>query len=391
MNNILANYFSFKEQIENEPFNIFRQYNNEDNSITYSAGYPHYPRNFSRDTIVAGIIASNSNLLASQLDMSTRHQGQKEDPITGEKPGKIHHEYPGVSVNGRNLVSTYNACDTTALFLIAVEGLELLDQHKSTQFKTDKLDNLKRAVDHLVESIDSNYLLWETPPKNSNKYALKVTYWKDSILPNTTGKTEPIYPVVYPQAQFIAARGLLGASKVLQDHSLATIADTMYRNGIQRFIRDDGYVVYLDQSDELLQISSDELHSLAYIPKIYKQLLPIKAISDRAKKISTPFGYMCTPLAIAETLTDKYHGNSVWIFEQALIHYGATKFGLKAEATIAALVTNHIGEGQELLSVDYDNRGQAVSTPKGNDRQLWSQAAREYFTGHSYLLANNWL
>ena len=44
-------------------------------------------------------------------------EGTKVDANTGEEPGKIHHELPGVRL--RNMITTYNACDTTALFLIA--------------------------------------------------------------------------------------------------------------------------------------------------------------------------------------------------------------------------------------------------------------------------------
>ena len=41
--------------------------------------------------------------------------------MTGEEPGKIHHELPGVKQDG--LWTTYDACDTTALFLLALARL----------------------------------------------------------------------------------------------------------------------------------------------------------------------------------------------------------------------------------------------------------------------------
>jgi hypothetical protein len=375
---------------ETDPFGIYRQ-TLDRGMVSYSAGFPHYPRNFSRDTIKAGIIASSAELLASQLEISARYQGEKHNPKTGEKPGRIHHEFPGVPMHNMESYSTYNACDTTSLFLIAAEGLRHIDKPTSIDFMRRRKENLKRAVDHVLDCVDEDDLFWEKPPDHGKGYALKVTYWKDSILPNANGQIEPVYPVIFSQAQFIAARGLLSASRILDDSFLADRSDRMYRAGIQEFMRPSGYIVYRDGKGELLQISSDELHALAYIPRTYKDLLPLDAIRRRAKELSTPFGFMCTPRDIAEQLSDKYHGNAVWIFEQAMIHYGATKFELKEEAQTAASVAKYIGEGQEFLGVDLDEQGDMIPVPKGNDRQLWSKAASEYFIQRSTLLTNQWL
>ena len=52
---------------------------------------------------------------------SARHQGDHADAVTGEEPGKIHHELPGVKQDDR--LTTYDACDTTALFLLALAYL----------------------------------------------------------------------------------------------------------------------------------------------------------------------------------------------------------------------------------------------------------------------------
>lgn len=370
------------------PFEQYKQVSNE-GLITYAAGFPHYPRNFSRDTIKAGIIASNPALLASQLEMSARHQGEGHDPMTGEVPGRIHHEVPGVALNGGEKYTTYNACDTTSLFLIGTEGLRHIDNVSSLDFVKRRKENLQRAVEHVLSNIGEDNLFWERPVADG--YALNVTYWKDSILPHANGKIEPVYPVVFAQAHFIAARGLLSASLLLNNPSLSDLADKMFKSGIQTFIRPDSYTVYRDAEGELHQSSSDELHSLAYIPKVYAKDLPLDAIVERARSLATPFGYLCTPREIAMRLSDNYHGDTVWVFEQAMIHYGATKFDLHHEAETAASVTEHIGEGQELIGSTCDEEGNTTPIAKGNDRQLWSTAASVYFAGHSLLLHKAWL
>lgn len=374
-----------------DPFSCYRQVL-ETSEVGYAAGFPHYPRNFSRDTIIAGIISSSGDLLSSQLAISAHHQGVNYDPLTGEMPGKIHHEFPGVKLSSGDKYTTYNACDTTALFLIAAEGILHLNKRALSDFLQQNTRKLEQAVDYIFAHVGNDNLFSEKPPEGSDNYALKVTYWKDSILPQTDGKIEPVYPVVFALAHFIAARGLLSASRLLGDTSLSSTADKMFQTGIKEFIRPDSYTVYRDSTEELRQVSSDELHSLAYIPRMYANLLPIEAMQDRSESLMTPFGYMCTPSEVSKQLSDRYHGDTVWVFEQAMIHYGATKFSLDREAGVAASIAEHIGEGQELFSVSsLSEEGAKLPIPAGNDRQLWSKAAIEYFAGRSLLSDKPWL
>lgn len=374
-----------------DPFALYLRESGE-GQVHFVAGFPSYPANFSRDVFIAGMLASRADMIASQLAVSAQHQGTKHDPLTGEKPGSIHHEFPGAQLAGRGQgYTTYNACDTTALFLIAHEGLMHLDASKATKFQTDYLQNVRQAARYILDHVEHD-LYWERPPKGGAKFTLRVTYWKDSILPHADGKTEPHYPVTFALAHFMAARSLLSASLLLADPKLAARADAMYRAGISEFMRPSEFVVYRDQGEIFAQSSSDELHALAYIPKKYATLLPLQAIRARAKSLETDHGYTCTPYQVAKNLADKYHGDAVWVMDQALSHYGATKFGLLHEAQVAARVAPHIKNGQELLAVIRDENGSAVAVePAGNDQQLWSVAAAEYLAGRSTLASQTWL
>jgi glycogen debranching enzyme len=135
----------------------------------------------------------------------------------------------------------------------------------------------------------------------------------------------------------------------------------------------------------LEQSSSDELHSLAFIPKEYAKLIPFDAVQERAKDLITPVGIACTPKDISDKLTDTYHGYKVWIFEQAVIHYGCTKFGLKDMAHATTGSTSYIETGHELLSVT------PTIAPLGNSHQLWSVAAKIYFSESQSLRQVDWL
>ena len=360
----------------------------ETGAVRYAAGFPSYPANFSRDTFIAGILSGHDELLYSQLCRSAENQGACTDPTTGERPGKIHHEIPGAQLAGRPGLTTYNACDTTALFLISAEGLRRAHDGRYAEFMGKHEASIRSAVRFMLDQIDvTEGLSWERVAPGAERHTLRVTYWKDSILPHAGGKKqEPVYPVVYALAHFINARGLLAGSRLLNEPELAEQADKMFRAGIGQFMGAGDFTVYRDQEGLLRQVSSDELHALAYIPAEYENKLPLAVIAERARELATPYGYLCTPQPVGESLTDRYHGDTVWVFEQAMMHYGAAKFGLEEEAMVARRIEPYINDGQEL----YGYEGGSL-VPRGNSRQLWSVAAAVYFRDHSALAGDNWL
>jgi hypothetical protein len=282
-------------------------------------------------------------------------------------------------------VSTYNGCDTTALYLIGLEILWHLNQRESIEFLQQHRGSIERAIAYIERHIDEDNIFWEFPPPGAEHFSLHTTYWKDSIVPNADHSEEPLYPVTFALAQFQVARGLLAAGIMLGSNDLRQQADDMFKAGIITYINEKNFCVEQDESGRLEQASSDELHALAYIPKEYAVLLPLEAIRARAEQLITPVGIACTPQGIAERLTDQYHGYVVWIFEQALMHYGCRKFGLEELATVTTHCLPYMGRGQELLSVI------PSIEPLGNDRQLWSVAAKIYFSDMPSLQQVNWL
>lgn len=342
-----------------------------DGHSCYSAGLPGYPENFTRDTLISGIIAASDTLLDSQLPVSSELQGVKYDPMSGEEPGKIHHQSTGVVVNAP-YNSKYNACDTSALYVTGVEIRQQQNVGASDEPLARYRANVERAVGYIARHVDQDGIFWEYPPPGADHYSLKVTYWKDSIVPSASGKEEPTYPVAYALAHFQNARGVLAAADILDRPDLRELADEMFRQGIGRFVTEKAFCVSEDGDGRLEQISSDELHALAYIPPAYASLLPLHAIRDRASSLVTGAGIACTPEAVSQALADRYHGYVVWPFEQAMINYGANKFGLDDIKEVTRRCVPYIGKGQELFGPD--------GKPLGNDLQLWSVAAKIYFS-----------
>lgn len=346
----------------------------------YMAGLPGYPQNFSRDTLLAGIIATDTHLLSNQLTFSHLKQGKTYDQLTGEEPGKIHHQYPAAVVHSPYR-TTYNACETTALYLIALELLYELNESIGSTFITKHQEAIRKAVEYLQRHI-VDYIFWEFPPKGARHFSLHTTYWKDSIVPRLTGSDEPRYPVAYALVQFQTARAFLSAAKLLDESQFKNLANKIYETAIHKFITADAFCVEEDNSGRLEQASSDELHALAYIPATYKTILPLPSIAKRAKSLTTKAGIACTPADIGLLLPDQYHGYVVWMFEQALIHYGCKKFGLNNLAQVANRCQPYIHNGQELISVV------PSIEPLGNKHQLWSVAADIYFSDEPSLRIN---
>ena len=77
----------------------------------FNAGFPNFPRNFTRDSIISGLIMRDAKMLRNQLLYSSKMQGKKNNSKTGEEKGKIFHESPGYIIN--QLSTEFNACDTT--------------------------------------------------------------------------------------------------------------------------------------------------------------------------------------------------------------------------------------------------------------------------------------
>ena len=172
--------------------------------IRYEAADPGYKSDFPRDVLTTGLLTGDLEMLETQIDYVAKRMGGVRDPLTGEEPGKVHHELPATTINGRS--TAYNACDTTAEFLLSVAAV-------SAQGHRDVVENfapyISRGVNYILSHVNRNGLFVEDPKFSGTeesygrdrKFALKVTDWKDSELNRQNG-TEPNYPIVYTLAHF---------------------------------------------------------------------------------------------------------------------------------------------------------------------------------------------
>jgi glycogen debranching enzyme len=330
----------------------------------YRAAHPNYQSNFSRDGLLFGMMSGDKKALLAQVDYSAQQQGRNYDSATGEEPGKIHHEFPSGEWRGKP--TQYNACDTTALFLLAIAKLHAAGESTILQKYADQID---LAIEYVTtHTIDG--LFTESPSFcGAENFALRVTYWKDSVLNGPY--EEPRYPIVYSLVHFQNAAAIRAIGKIKQNEILIKKAEEMMQSGLEQLWMDGHFIVARDGGGEIIDPpSSDSLHALLYIdpdtlPKNYAQ-----NIEQYMAQLETEVGYL-TGIPVGES-TDDYHTKWVWTHEQAILHEAARKHALKSSMAVSTRVLPHIVGFPELINP-------TDRTPAGNGTQLWSIGQQIYF------------
>jgi glycogen debranching enzyme len=334
----------------------------------YRAGIPGYTSNFSRDSLTYGLLADDVDALRAQLEFSARHQGQQADAVTGEERGKIHHELPGVEQDG--LCTTYDACDTTALFLLGIARVARGDEAELLRHFRSSIDLALTYVEsHLVDGV----FYEDTRQSGADRFALKVTYWKDSELNVPGPERAASYPMAYSLVHFQYAAALRALGRASRSAELLDTASRLTERGIERFWRGDHFAVALRSDGTTVDTpSSDSLHALLFLEPEQISRPDALRIGEYSEQLATRFGYL--PARPANADVDPYHSRYVWVHEQALLHLAASRHGLEKQGEVSASVAAAFKSGFPELIDPHDG-----STAVGNRTQLWSVGAYLYF------------
>jgi glycogen debranching enzyme len=346
----------------------------------HAAGLPHFPRFFARDALLSALIlaeagqrAKSFEILQKTLPFCLAYQGKKKDPFTGELPGKVPHECPGVIL--RDLSTLYNACDSTTLFLIALELY--LDLTGNQAVLLEHRESIKEATDCILSHVKEDGLFWEDPSLcGASRFALKVTYWKDSQLPRE--REEPLYPVVYTLAHFQNAAGLRSAARMSGSRELFNAGSKMIQAGLEKLWGGSDFFIGLDQNGPISGPSSDSLHLLYYLSPADIRSEWVVRIVESTKTLETPFGYLALAPGLAENVVDDYHAR-IWPWEHALIYAAAEKHNLTRVQEVSSRVLKGLEmfPNEEPETLIYNPHEKTVSTA-GCQYQLWTWAAKAY-------------
>ncbi len=344
-----------------------------DGTALWLAGYPDFRENFPRDAIVSFLLTENTALLKDQIQFCTSHLPLEANPSDGTEPNKDFHQYPSVIING--LSTERNACDTTALVIIACEFYK--EKTGDEEFIEGQKKSLIRRVSYICSHVNEQGLFVEDPKfSGATKFALKVTYWKDSALIDRENG-EPLYPVVYTLAHFQNTRAVRSAARLLGSNKLNLLADKMLKAALANLWDKELGTFYIakDKKGPIRGVSSDPLHALFYlspgdIPQDY-----LNNIVESSRVLETPIGYLTLDPKLSERVSDDNHSKTLWLFEQAVIHNGAVKFGLEHVQQVSKRIVPTLQD----TNAEKFTFGDGSYYKAGNDIQLWTIAAKQYF------------
>lgn len=355
----------------------------------YYAAVPGYTRFFFRDAAYTALMTKNIVLAENSLEIAASHQGKSPNPRTGERKGLPPHELDpetqdGVDLNGKNTL--YNASDNAALFLTLHEQVCKWTGEKSLLNK--HIFNIGEAIGFIKKQVNHEGLFVEDPAFcGADRFALAVTYWKDSKFPGREDG-QPAYPVVIPLLHFQNLAGIRSAARLLNSPDLVKMADQMLEAGLELFDEKTGnFPLAIDSKGKIEGISSDGLHSLFFLEPGDLPVRMVEKIIDSSKVLETDIGYRVLDPTTAQKVDDPYHAETVWNHEQAVIQIAALKYyrwAIREGNFKLAKKLKHVIEvtkrGDDLIEESRKYKEIFFVTPdgkydpsrgNGNNHQLW--------------------
>ena len=304
-----------------------------------------------RDLFLSAIMMKDEYLLEETFRFACHTQGTQYNPITGEEPGRILHEWEDVFIEG--LGTRYNSFDSTLLFVIVSS---LLPQ----EIIEEKRDSVNIAKDWLIGHVTQDGLLIEDPSFcGAKEYACKATYWKDSESPMPRKLNYPV-GFLLTQAQALRALRVIGAEEPLVDKTK--------RSFWERFMIEPKPLVAIDNRGGIPSVTSDILHALYYLEPGDIPAEKIGLFSTASELLKTPAGYRTLAPTEKGYQSSAYVKGAIWPFEQYFIAEGARRHGLEEIARTAEGCSGFEGFPELLNWED----GKIIGL--GHKLQLWTVA-----------------
>jgi glycogen debranching enzyme len=353
---------------------------------------------FGRDSLITSlaVLPARPDVAASALRALAALQGQSEDIMWDEEPGKIVHEVrPGISLQRQDYLGLevpdgdlryYGSADSTPLFLhvLATTGDAAL---------VDELEPVWRAAgDWLLGALSrgGGLLRWERRAPGG----LVQQGWRDTadplkpygggILHEDGSVPEP--PVADADTQAAALAGLRGLARLSGDAAHAAAVE-----GLEARIADawDPDTMALDGRDRAVRGAGSQLGWLLWAGA------PVEAAAERLCQpdVLTAFGLRTLSDRHPQFEASSYHRGSVWPFDSWLGWGGLRAAGRVEEAervragVLAAV--EQLGRYPELYAVT--PAGEVAAIAISNFVQAWTVGAvwalRHEWDGGAHVVA----
>jgi len=344
------------------------------------AGDPgRYHALFGRDSTITAlqVLPERPDVARATLRALAERQGRRDDPATGEEPGKVLHElWPG-GLPGHAPAGWpnpyYGSADGTSWFLhLAAELGEPVVDHGVILAAGAWLHRALERGGGLVR--------WSPPPEGAA--GLVQQGWRDvtdAATARSAGSgiahpdgTLPRPPVADADTQAAALAGLRALHRLTGDPAHARAHAALRERVTAAF--GDGETMALDAGDRPVPGAGSQLGWLLWAG------VRTDAIAGRLTRpdVLTPYGLRTLAASHGAFRPDAYHRGSVWPFDSWLGWAGLRAAGRDEAAervrtgVLAAL--DRLGRAPELYAVT--GAGEPEPIPAANRVQAWTVGAR---------------
>jgi len=314
------------------------------------AGSPCFLGLFGRDSLITSwqLLDYDPQIAKSTLKILAKFQGKKIDFKTGEEPGKILHEYYPKSTPDswwqkykahikwlKRGEPNYMSLDSTPLFLIVLA--EYYKKTKDKKFLEELWENIKKAIDWIIDFGDINKDGFLDYGKRKWKEGLPVQSWKDASGDLFSGLKSPIAPVEVQGYAYLAFKEMAKLAEIFKKESLSQIlerkAKILKKKFNQKFWMPESnfFALALDgKGKQKLTITSDPGHLL------FTGICDKKKENKVVKRLFKPDLWTIYGIRTHSTLEQdfnplSYQRGSIWPHNNWLIAQGLKKLGYKKE------------------------------------------------------------
>lgn len=341
-------------------------------------GFPDYYRNFFRDEALSLFLMRDADFAKDLLTLASLIQGKSRNPFTGEEPGKIFHEYPGVTIGRKNTL--FNAIDTTPLYLILWK--EYLDWTNDWVFCEENGLSIYQAITYVIDHMGRS-IYWENPANsNAKRFALKATYWRDGGIAGRRDK-RLVYPASFTLVQAQAVAAFRSASAIANRCEIGYSPETLehFANDLLTALVNDfwdskreAFPIAIDGRGKIFALYSDALHLPFYLKSGDLSQDILDTIFQTASSFETPFGYLT--YQEDKKREREFIARKIWPWEAPIIAEAALRHGRNDIAEAAFRVVNGMVQCEHPFSEWFAFNPEDESCTKGGcDIQLWSIAA----------------
>lgn len=311
------------------------------------AGFPRFCELFGRDALITSLqlMRFNTDIPKNSIMALAKLQGNKSDPVNGEEPGKIIHEYYDHGVDAefikykspigwlKPFVPVYFSIDSTPLFLITISNY--YNVKKDKRLLDTLMPNILASINFIINSCEKDGMLKYN--KLYNGSSLQSQSWKDGI-GNLTDNL--VGPVAVVEVQGYAYMALKSMVPIIRDEGFDGLSDRM--DAVANRIKEAFNKSFWDAGNEFYHLAIDGHGKKLDIITSNPGHLLFTGIIDKEhadKVVKRLFkSDMLTPYGIrTHSEHDKnfdeyaYQRGSVWIQDNWIIAQGLKNMGYMQE------------------------------------------------------------